>query len=162
MALTFSMLAVLAAAAAIVWSWRARAASHRLALEMVHLRERLARAESAREAAEARAAQHEGAASSETALARRVGLLEERLQEARSAEAANPRPPEEEGEDVRGLVERHLRAQGYERVVVLGPTAPDGVPVEVERAGVTSKGRARVAPDGTVRLRSVSSVRAFP
>jgi hypothetical protein len=167
-----ALLSVPLAGLAIVVAWRARAASHRLALEMVRLRDRLSEAEAARAAAEERAAHLPQGRDLDPELVTRIDRLEARERAARSREATVVGPV---GgcEDLRVMVEERLRLQGFERVTFLPGSedgaAPEGAPpgaggliVEAERGGVTAKGRAEVRPDGTVRLRSVSSVRAFP
>ena len=65
--------------------------------------------------------------------------------------------------DRRQQVRDHLRALGYERVAFLGAVEDGRVLVlEAERAGVTAKGRAVVAADGTVTFQALDTLRAFP
>lgn len=159
MAIMLSILALVTALVACVAAWRAHRAAHRLAVEMVHLRDRLARAESAREAAERRAGEAVPADSADERLRERMASLETRMREALEREA----PLATDGEhDVHDEIRKRLQRDGYARIRFL-EAHPDGsVLIEAERHGTTTKGRARVGPDGRVRLRSVSSVRAFP
>ena len=159
MAIMLSIIAVTVTVFACVAAWRAHRAAHRLALEMVHLRDRLVRAEAGREAAERRAAEAPPAEDADAALRERMASLEARLRDALEREA----PLTADGEhDVRDEIRKHLLRKGYGRVQFL-ESRPDGsVLVEAERHGATTKGRAEVGPDGRVRLRAVSSVRAFP
>ena len=160
MTLVLALVSVPLACAALVAAWRARAASHRLALEMVQLRDRLTAAEAGREAAEARAAVAAPGPAVDGNLVARLDQLEAEL---RAAQARAPlrAAPSEGCDDLRTTVEERLRLQGFRRVTFL-ETLGGGLVVEAERGGVTSKGRAEIRPDGTVHLRSISSVRAFP
>ena len=69
---------------------------------------------------------------------------------------------EDRDPDVRDLVRRGLRQQGYRRVYVLEVTPEGKALVEAERGGITAKGLAWVEPDGQVVMRSQLSHRAFP
>lgn len=159
MAILLSILALVIAGLACVAAWRAHRSSHRLALEMIHLRDRLAHAEAGREAAERRAKHARPAESVDSHLRERVEAVEARL----GAALERDRAAVAEGtQDVRDEIRAHLSRQGYTRIAFL-EGGPDGsVLVEAERHGNTTKGRAHVLSDGRVRLRSVSSVRAFP
>lgn len=164
MPLTLAILALVAAALAILLAWRSARASHRLALEMVHLRDRLAAAEAHYgELAEAAADAAPEERAPDATLTPRVEALEERLRVA-LASSARPAAPDV-GEDPRERIRRGLRKQGYTYVAFL-PSDGDGEDaelfVEAEREGVMSKGRVALADDGSVTFRSVSSLRAFP
>ena len=69
-----------------------------------------------------------------------------------------------EGEepDARQAIRKHMKREGYERVAILDENTDGTLELEAERGGVTTKGRAEILSDGTVRLQSISSVRAFP
>ena len=127
---------------------------------MVHLRDRLAEAESAREAAEERASLIPSDRGADEDLRARVEQLEAGVQAAR-VPAPTVLGPVACADDLRAQVEERLCRQGYERVTFL-EGAEGGLLVEAERGGVTAKGRAEIRPDGSVRLQSVSSLRAFP
>ena len=161
MAVMLSILALVVAGAACIAAWRAHRASHRLALEMVHLRDRLTAAEAGREKAERRARHAPQTASGDDHLRERIEAVEARLRAAMEREDALALHGEGE-HDVRDEIRKHLRRQGYHRIAFLESGADGSVLVEAERHGTTTKGRAEVDSDGRVRLRSVSSVRAFP
>lgn len=148
---------------------------------MIQLRERLARAERTHRMEERRAraeAEVTNARSGETddgrlkELEGRVENLRAQLahaveaNESLAARAEALEHPEDghrhEALDVRELVRRGLRRQGYRRVRVIEVTADDRVLVEAERNGITAKGTASVDPDGHIVLRSQSTLRAFP
>lgn len=159
MDILLGMIALAGAAAACVAAWRAHRASHRLALEMVQLRDRLTRAEAARDDAEARARHAAPAETVDSHLRERLESVEARLRDALEREV------EVDIEDEHGLREeigRQLRREGYHRIAFLESGSDGSVLVEAERQGTTAKGRAEIGADGRVRLRSVSSVRAFP
>ena len=171
---------VVLTAACCVLAWRGWRRAHNLALEMIQLRERLARAEQAWREDERRVR-----AEAELTQARagdvddaRLRDLESRVDDLRSqlahaveaneslaARAEALEDPDDEAHetlDVRDLVRRGLRRQGFRRVRVIEVTAADKVLVEAERNGITAKGTAWVDPDGQVILRSQSTLRAFP
>jgi len=169
-AMLLSILASTVTLGACVMAWRARRAAQRLALEMVRLRDRLARAELHYEGGAPRA---QGESPREEGLDRRVSSLEERLSGRlqHSAEIARrPRRAQDPvGAEPRARILGTLAREGYEEVRFLdareegdsaGPGA--GCCFEARRAGVTAKGRAEILPDGSVRLRAVTSLRAFP
>ena len=159
MALMLAILALVIAGLACVAAWRAQRASHRLALEMIQLRDRLAKAEAGREAAERRVRLAPPAESVDTHLRERVEAVEARL---RAAMERDRSLPSEGEQDVRDAIRAHLGRQGYTRIAFLETGADGSVLVEAERHGTMSKGRAEVLADGGVRIRSVSSMRAFP
>lgn len=138
--------------------WRT---SQRLALEMVHLRERLARAEQGyREARHAASSGETTQPPADAAWAPRLAELEDRLRAALERGAA--RAEEGTEPDTRRNVRQYLQREGYTRVAILDEN-PDGtLELEAERGGVMTKGRAEILTDGTVRLQTISSVRAFP
>jgi hypothetical protein len=156
--------AVLAAAGACVVAFRSRAATRRLALEMIELRDRLARAERRYRQRKGAAgdAQREPAPARDEALRDRVTELEGRLRDALLEPTAAGPESEPDPDPVRDRIRRHLRAQGYEHVAFLGASGEDAWLVEAERDGIVSKGRAEVDGDGAVQMRADSSVRAFP
>ena len=178
MALLFALIAIVLAAACCVLAARAWRRSHHLALEMIDLRARLARAERTQREDERRSQ-----ADAEVSNARagdvedaRLRDLESRVDDLRGqlahaveaneslaarAEALEHPTDDERDEtlDVRDLVRRGLRRQGYRRVRV---TAPNKVLVEAERNGIMAKGTAWVDAEGHVVLRSQSTLRAFP
>ncbi len=176
MPLTLAILAIVAAAAAILLAWRSSRASHRLALEMVQLRDRLTAAEAHyRELAEAAAHAPPKERAPDTTFAPRLealehaleGALEERLRTALAHQTRAAVP--DAGEDPRERIRRALRKQGYTYVAFLpvesaaeNDAAEADLLVEAEREGVMSKGRVALAADGSVSFRSVSSLRAFP
>lgn len=178
MAILLSILASAVTLVACVMAWRARAAAQRLALEMIQLRDRLARAEAHYKpaAAERRGETFGRGRVEDETFAPRLTALEERLRATLERTAppvsgsegtpptASPRPL-----DPQTRILKHLRHRGYERVRFLeaseeaGPTSSsEGVLVEAERGGVTAKGRVDILPDGSVHMRAVSTVRAFP
>jgi hypothetical protein len=159
MAIMLSILALVVASLACVAAWRAHRSSHRLALEMVQLRDRLAQAEAGRDAAERRAKLARPAESVDSHLRDRVEAVEARLGAAMERDRA---PMADGAHDLRDEIRAHLSRQGYTRIAFLESGADGSVLVEAERHGTMTKGRAQVLSDGRVRLRSVSSVRAFP
>lgn len=167
MELILAVAALAAAVGALLLAFRCRASARRLALEMVQLRDRLARAERHYRDRGGPGGGPDGPdeAAGREVLQVRLVELEERLRDAlaRSADANVAAAAVEHGEgDNRGRILQYLRSEGYDRVAFLGPAGAGAWLVEAERGGVVSKGRAEVAQDGSVRLRSVSSVRAFP
>ncbi len=166
--LTLAILALVAAAVAILLAWRSSRASHRLALEMVQLRDRLSAAETHyRELAEAAAHAPPQARAPDTTLAPRLEAVEDALEARLRTARAHPTRAvvPDAGEDPRERIRRGLRKQGYTHVAFLTveDDAEDAdVLVEAEREGVMSKGRVALAADGSVSFRSVSSLRAFP
>ena len=175
MAVLLSSLALLAAAGCCVLSWRAWRRSHHLALEMIQLRDRLARIERTQRDAERRARAESDVGRARAADDTRVKELEQRVDELRvqlthAVEAheslaegmASSASDRQETVGVRDLVRRGLRRQGYRRVRVIEVDREGKVLVETERNGITAKGTAWVDPDGHVVLRSNSTLRAFP
>ena len=176
--IVISLLALLAAGAAIYVAWRSRRTSHNLALEMVQLRDRFARMEGQQRddarrtlADQERTTRDEGPDHRLADMTARLDAVEEQVRraielgesldlqadhEAAPVEALD-RPP-----DVRDLVRRGLRKQGYRRVYVLDITPDAKAVVEAERGGITAKGLAWIEPDGQVVMRSTRSHRAFP
>jgi len=161
MALTLSLIAIVVTLTATVAAWRARAASHRLALEMIQLRDRLARAETAREAAEERAASQPAATVVDPHMRERLDLVEQRLQDVAEREVSTVVAADEDT-DLRTKITKRLRREGYERIAFLESAGDGSLLVEAERGGSTTKGRAELRPDGRVRLTSISTYRAFP
>jgi hypothetical protein len=161
MALTLSLLALVVTVTATISAWRARAACHRLALEMVHLRDRLSKAETAREAAEARASHQPAAAAADPHVRERLDLVEQRLREVSEREVSRVVAPDDDT-DLRTQITRRLQRDGYERIAFLEAAGDGSILVEAERGGSTTKGRAELRADGQVRLTSISSYRAFP
>lgn len=159
MAILLSILALVIASAACVAAWRAHRGAHRLAREMVQLRDRLAQAEAGRAAAEARVDASPVAAPADAHVAERLDAVEARLRAAMEREAAGAG---DGVQDARDEISRHLRSQGYQRIVFLDTDGEGSVLVEAERHGSTAKARASVDAEGRVRLTSVNSVRAFP
>lgn len=180
MALSLALVGLLLAAAACVLAWRARRSSHNLAREMIELRDRLAGAERGHLAAEERAAE---AAEVDASLERTVESsfdpeLVQRLtsvegqvrhlargRTARVDPGPEPGPesaPEPQSEDPRAVVRRHLEHRGFDSVSFLGRPRDGRHLVELERGGIVTKGHAEIAPDGSVRLHAISSLRAFP
>lgn len=176
MVLLLSILALAAAAVCAVMAWRGHGVGRTLALEMVQLRDRLAQAERTlrelgrREVATAERQDAAGdVAGHLAALGRRMDELDRQVAHAVEqgealALAGHDDVPDVPGHDpdVRDLVRRGLRQQGYRRVYVLDVTPDRKVVVEAERAGITAKGLAWVEPDGQVVMRSRLSHRAFP
>jgi len=184
-AILLSILASAVTLVACVMAWRARRAAQRLALEMIHLRDRLVRAEAHYKTdaargvpARGRAAPPEDSAADES-LGPRLSALEERLRVTleHSAGAAHPAAGEAAHPataELRTRILKHLRHRGYEHVRFLEDStsaaiqpaamegASEGLLVEAERGGVTAKGRVDLLPDGSLQMRAVSTVRAFP
>ncbi|MDA1195717.1 MAG: hypothetical protein O2894_11100, partial [Planctomycetota bacterium] len=79
MALLLALLALIVAGLAVLAAWRSHRSAHRLALEMVQLRDRLARAEAARAAAVARAAEQPALAVDDEGTRERLAHLEAAL-----------------------------------------------------------------------------------
>lgn len=163
MALALAIAGFLAALGASIAAVRAHRATERLALEMVQLRDRLAAAERAyRRAARAPTAEAgDERTAVDAAWTTRVMDLESRLRAAMEREAVSP-ATDAGADDARSAVRAWLRAAGYERVAVLEAYEDGSLLVEAERGGATSKGRAELLPDGSVRFDAISSVRAFP
>lgn len=161
MPLLLSILALVAAAIAIGVAWRAARAAHRLALEMVQLRDRLARAEAHYEdAASAAERAVEAASRGDPSLTARIEALEARLRSERVLQQAQASPPvEAEPQDV---ARRHLLREGYTHVAILDTDEAGRMLVEAERDGITRKGRVTLKPDGRLEWRAVSTLRAFP
>jgi len=157
-ALLLSILAFVAAGLALGLAWRSRRQTHRLALEMVQLRDRLAAAEArARDAAVPLPAP---VPAPDPTLGSRLSALEERLRLAlKPSSASLAASPTEDTHDV---IRRRLRAEGYTHIAFLEGREPGDTRVEAERDGVLRKGRVEVAADGSLALRTVSSLRAFP
>ncbi len=172
---------LLAAAATFVVAWRGHRVGCRLALEMIQLRDRLAAIETKMRQAARREASHGERSDAARdhggrALEAQLGLLGRRLDdlEAEVAHAVEQvesatlgsheqaPPVADRPADLRELVRKGLRQQGWRRVNVLAVNADQRVRVEAERDGVTAKGLAWVEPDGQVVLRSERSLRAFP
>jgi len=159
--LLLSILALVTAACAMLLAWRATRAAHRLALEMVHLRDRLAQAEAHfRDAAHAVVRTPSGPATVDPSVTRRLASLEARVR------AATDRPDAALAggaqDDPVERLRRRLLGDGYTRVTLLD-TDPDGrVLVEAERDGVTRKGRAALNADGSVSWTPLTTLRAFP
>ena len=162
MAVLLSILSLVLGAAALVLGWRARRASLRLALEMIELRDRLAQAEHGTLASEeADSMRRKTDTERDQSLAPRLIALEERVRGALETESP-PAASDAPEFDPRAHVREHLKRRGYERIAVLGAADDGSLAVEVERAGVVSKGHVVIGDDGRVHLRSVSSLRAFP
>ncbi|MEZ6008447.1 MAG: hypothetical protein R3F05_11880 [Planctomycetota bacterium] len=176
MELILALVALLAAAGTAVLAWRSHRVSRNLALEMVQLRSRLAGIEKQLRETVRRLdahAERPGPGQDVThhlgALGRRLEDLEAQVAQAvEQAEALALAGPdvlpihEDRDPDVRDLVRRGLRQQGYRRVYVLEVTPEGKALVEAERGGITAKGLAWVEPDGQVVMRSQLSHRAFP
>lgn len=161
MSLPLSILALVAAGIAIGVAWRSTRAAHRLALEMVHLRDRLAKAEAHYHDAVAAAERAvEAAAQGDPSIAPRIEALEVRLRSERAAPKTRPVAPVEA--DPHDVVRRHLLREGYTHVAVLDTDDAGRMLVEAERDGVTRKGRVTLRADGRLAWRSVSTLRAFP
>ncbi len=163
-----ALLPPVALAAALLGCWlsgRAWAAARRLALEMVHLRQRLARLEEA--GAGARAMGGGAAAPEARALGGRLDLLEGELAalRARASHAAAPAPAGRAaaaGDPPAADLRERLSRAGYGGVTLVEEGADGAWLVEAEREGILVKGWVRAAPEGGVEVRGVSSVRAFP
>lgn len=181
MALALALFALVVTAGCCVIAYRSWRRSHILALEMIQLRDRLARAERSQAASERRArvddeVTRERSSESDDARLRdmegRLADLHGQLSDAveaneslaARAESLEQRDGDDEHDplDVRDLIRQGLRRQGYRRVRVIEVTADDRVLVEAERGGITAKGTAWVDLDGQVVLRSQSTLRAFP
>jgi hypothetical protein len=158
------LLAIVAGALAVVSvmiAVRAHRASRHLALEMVQLRDRLARAEQTCADAAGDAVEVPAPATEE-GWAPRVAALERRLREALEFQGAPDEPEEADPADARAVVRQHLRREGHEHIVILDVRDDGSVIYEAERHGATTKGRAEILEDGSVRVQAQSSVRAFP
>ncbi len=161
MPLLLSILALLAAGVAILLAWRSSRAAHRLALEMVQLRDRLEAAEQHYEdAAEAAAHQVPAAPAFDPTVAPRLDAMEERLRGALEREA-EPVPSAAEA-DPHAVIRRYFLSEGYTHVTLLEEDGESCVLVEAEREGVIQKGRAALDEEGRVQWRPVSNLRAFP
>lgn len=175
-ALLLALAALGVAVVTVVLTWRTHAVGRHLALEMVQLRDRLAQVERLqrervrRDSAASERPEAAGAAEAHVAaLTRRVDELDRQVAQAIEQGEALALAGHDEvstapghDPDVRDLVRRGLRQQGYRRVYVLDVTPDRKVVVEAERAGITAKGLAWVEPDGQVVMRSRLSHRAFP
>jgi len=157
--------ACVVAAVALFIALNNRSATSRLALEMVQLRDKIARLhgqqDEQRERAEAEIADQ--AAKVTSSITPRLDAMEQRTREL--FERGTPTRKGDTAEDpldTSEIVRRHLRSRGYECVVLLSVEDDGRVLVEAERDGVASKGVARVTEEGEVDLRAVSSLRAFP
>jgi hypothetical protein len=159
-ALLISILAFVAAGCGAVLAWRASRAAHRLALEMVHLRDRLAQAEARyRDGAHAVVRTPTGPATIDPSVTRRLAALEARVRAATERPAGASADTEQ---DATELIRRRLLRDGYTRVSLLDTGADGRVLLEAERDGVTRKGRAALNADGSVAWQPVSTLRAFP
>jgi len=159
-ALLLSILAFVLAGLALGLAWRSHRQTHRLALEMVQLRDRLAAAEAHRHEGAAGLPRVHAATAADPTLAPRIAALEERLHSApRSAAAVEGAPA---ADDARAGLRQRLRAEGYRDIAFLDGTEPGDTLVEAERDGVLTKGRIERTEDGSFVLRSISSLRAFP
>jgi len=163
MALLIALVALAVGGLACWLSGRSWAASHRLAKEMVSLRDRLLRLEQARdvEGALGRPVGPPAGAEDFGSFAHRLEAVERRAREARTLALSGGKAA---GTDApRALLVESLRVQGYASVRVI-EEAPDGrLLVEAEREeGFVEKGWLGRDANGGVRFRPVRAVRAFP
>ncbi len=160
-----AVIACVVAAVALFIALGNRAATKQLALEMVQLRDKIARLhgeqDAQRERAEAEIADQ--AARVTSSIAPRIDAIEKRTRDLMErgvpmGRSSSPQTSLDAGE----IVRRHMRAQGYECVVLLDIEDDGSVLVEAERDGISAKGVAHVTDEGEVDLRAISSLRAFP
>lgn len=158
-------LGIAAVAVAIASDFRTRKSTRELAREIVALRARLQHVQREGALDEDRAPVADDAAEALASINARLAELEELEGRLRGVLARRPMPADElttDGDDPTAQVLRGLRAQGYERVVVLDVRKDGSLLVEAEQGGLVAKGVARPDADGGITLDSVSSVRAFP
>lgn len=165
MELLLALIAIVVTVGACVLAWRARRASHHLALEMVELRDRLAEAERAHLEAADTVAAHRGHEDDDgDVMASRMVALEAQVRS--TMQSASERHDAAAGDEAldgpRMRVIKHLRRKGYDHVSVLEIRADGSMLVEADRGGVAAKGVAVLDADGRVRVRFQTSLRAFP
>lgn len=91
----------------------------------------------------------------------RTATLERRLPATAASSAESPAGAVES--DPRERVLRHLAAEGFEEVALLGASALSGGQLfEARRHGLPVKGRARIGDDGRVELTLAGVSRVFP
>ena len=171
------ILVLLAAIGMGIVAFRGWRATLRLAREMIQIRQRILALEDGLRALRAHREEDEIDLVEQRGIDASLGILRERLDvvEGRLAEVARrlaggtaltldvEEPLPQEASPLERAVRRHLRAQGFERIVVLDLDEDyETAWIEAERGGVTAKGTASRLSDGRIELATESTVRSFP